>query len=105
MPYTSKDYSPAAIREVLRTERLFKDRDRLLKRVLRTLQKHPAISRKVLDGRPAKEVLAERLATLPGAELRLLAAYVLAEDISMLRDQEPFRWFDAIQRGFTEPGQ
>jgi hypothetical protein len=80
------------------TNRLFRDRERLIKMVMRELQRDYVIRRYTgPGGRPAKAILAERLAALPDPEFCLLAAYILRHDVDEVFNSETHLWLKTLQ--------
>jgi hypothetical protein len=104
-PTDLKVFSKEDIKAARQTAELFCDRKRLNSRVLKALRRSRSLDRKTRDGKSAKDLLAERLAALPGAEFRLLAAFVLAEEVPGLREFETLRWWDAIEDNLTQAGE
>lgn len=83
--------------KIRRRQQLFRDRPRLTKKVVQTLRRAYRVRKGFINGEPAREVIEERLNSIPGPELRLLAAFVLGDDMPDLRDCEGSIWMDAIQ--------
>jgi hypothetical protein len=83
-----------AARATRLTERdaLLADRDALIAAVVTELTRLYVVREQAIAGRPAAEVLGERLAALPWPELRLLAGYVLG---GLYRAAAATRWLAA----------
>ncbi len=76
-------------------EALFADREGLFQVVLDRLAKSAAIHDGIVDDRPACDILAERLRSLPQPEFVLLAAAMLG---SQAVDSAARRWLASIER-------
>ena len=79
-----------------RREELFADRDKLTDATIEALRKLYLLREGTVGGRPALEVLRDRLGTLPEPEFRLLASLVVDEKIG------PAEWLRAV--GGKQPG-
>lgn len=85
--------------ELEKRNALFADRSALTTKMVTTLKKAYLIREEKLGDRPAHEVLTERLDALPLPELKLLACYVLGDELAA----SGF-WFNAVndELGITD---
>jgi hypothetical protein len=93
-----KEIYASCVHELVRAQRLAQD-DELLadgesltETLVGALGKSGAIQDREIDGRPALDVFAERLAAIPSPELHLLGMCLLRRDIAVAAD----RWLTAV---------
>jgi hypothetical protein len=78
--------------EIATEDALFTDLDGMRQFLREWLQESEDLSAKTIEGRPAAEVLAERVETLAQPELVLIRAAVAAETFVSIEQ----RWYDAV---------
>ena len=97
---TADDLLEAAIEQIMSDRKwkeslkLFADRDALTNSVVKKLKEYHVIREGTVDGRPAWQILDERLRQLPLPEFVLLASYALGDDEAL---GATGRWFHQLE--------